>query len=162
MTTLFFYHSFYTHVWKNNNKPSPVSVGLNLVSCFPSWVLTRLSSCPSTVYRYSMHRTIHFFQIHSHLITHVRKWTLNKASFILVKLKQKSNNAKFWQVRNLFLNDLFVLALFLILALSGLPITAELDCYRCSESRARSSDGGEQVKSYAGKNRGENRGHWCE
>ena len=59
---------------KNNDKPSSVSVGLNLVSCFLSWVLIRLNSWPSTVYSFSMRRTIHFFQIHSyHLITHVRK-----------------------------------------------------------------------------------------
>ena len=71
---IFFITSGYTHVWKNNDKPSSVSVGLNLVSCFLSWVLIWLNSWPSTVYSFSMHRTIHFFQIHSHhLITHVRK-----------------------------------------------------------------------------------------
>ena len=30
----FFYHLCYTHVWKNNDKPSPVSVGLKLCLLF--------------------------------------------------------------------------------------------------------------------------------
>ena len=34
MTTLFFYHLCYSHVWKNNDKPSPVSVGLQLCLLF--------------------------------------------------------------------------------------------------------------------------------
>ena len=61
-------------------------------------------------------------------------------------------SAKSWRLRNLFLNDLFVLSVF-----SGLPITPELGYCRHSDSRARSSDGGER-----GKTRGDTRGHWNE
>ena len=62
----FFYYLYYTYVWKNNDKPSPVSGGLNVVSFFLSSVLTKLCSWPFTVYRYSMRRTIRFFQIYSY------------------------------------------------------------------------------------------------
>ena len=60
----FLYHPCYTHVWENNDKPSPVSVGLKLCLLF-SVISTHkaLNSWPSTVYRYSMRRTIHLFQI---------------------------------------------------------------------------------------------------
>ena len=60
-----------------------------------------------------------------------------------------------------FMTSLFF-PFFLILTLSGLPITPELGYCRHSDNRARSLDGGERVKSYAGKTRGDTRGHWGE
>ena len=58
------------------------------------------------------------------------------------------NCATFFLMTSLFLS------VFLTLTLSGLPITPELGYCGHSDSRARSSDGGERVKSYAGKTRG--------
>ena len=66
------------------------------------------------------------------------------------------NCATFFLMTSLFLT------VFLTLTLSGLPITPELGYCRHLDSRARSSDGGERVKSYAGKTRGDTRGHWGE
>ena len=55
-----------------------------------------------------------------------------------------------------FMTSLFF-PFFKILTLSGLPITPELGYCRHSDSRARSLDGGERVKSY-GENEGEYQG----
>ena len=63
-------------------------------------------------------------------------------------MPNRDNCATFFLMTSLFF------PFFKILTLSGLPITPELGYCRHSDSRARSLDGGERVKSYARKTGG--------